>query len=99
MVVSLTHIQAEIPWPVIVVVRDLSFRWLEVVLKGKDGLFLQCRVERGASVGPSKAQGEKLRHTHVYATYRQPHVTMTQVMPSHKDIDRMHTCRRRSTAQ
>lgn len=33
--VSLTHIQAEILWPVILVVRDSSFRWEELVLKGE----------------------------------------------------------------
>ncbi len=65
---SLTHVQAEIPWPVIPVVRDSSFRREELVLKGEKGFFLQRRVERGASVGPSKAQGQKsdsLTHTHI----------------------------------
>lgn len=66
--VSHTHIQAEIPWPVILVVRDSSFRWEELVLKGEKGLFLQCRVERGASVGLSKAQGQKVRLTHRHHT-------------------------------
>lgn len=99
MVVSLRGIQTGIPWPVIMVVRDLSFRWLELLLKGEKSLFLQCRVERGASVGPSKALGQKIRHTHIYATHRQPHGTMTQAVPSHKDIDRMQTRRDRNIAQ
>ena len=64
MVARLSHTQAEIPWPVILVVRDSSFRWEELVLKGEEGLFLQRRVERGASVGPSKAPGQKLRLAH-----------------------------------
>lgn len=62
--ISHTRIQAGIPWPVILVVRDSSFRWREPLLKGAKSLSLHCRVERGASVGPSKAQGLKLKHTH-----------------------------------
>lgn len=72
----------------IVVVRDLSFRWLELVLKGKEGLSLQCRVERGASVGPSKAAGQKRTHT------SPPHAVAPR-----KDTGRMHTCRCRRTAR
>lgn len=66
--VSLSHTQAEIPWPVILAVRDSSFRWEELVLKGEEGFFLHCRVERAASVGPSKAQGQTLRLTHTHTT-------------------------------
>lgn len=71
MEVSLRGIQTGIPWPVIAAVRDLSFRWLELLLKGEESLFLQCRVERGASVGPSKALAHNLRHTHVYICHTQ----------------------------
>lgn len=42
----LAHIQAEIPQPVILVLRDSSFRREELVLKREEGLFLQLRVER-----------------------------------------------------
>lgn len=58
-VACLTHTQAEIPWPVILVVRDSSFRWEELALEGEGGLDLQRRVERGASVGPLKGTGDR----------------------------------------
>lgn len=91
--VSRTHIRAEISWPVILVVRDSSFRWEELVLKREEGLFLQCRVERGAAVGPSKAQGQKLRLTSA-RTHAQNHMQPYERMPrlhTHKDTDGMHT--------
>lgn len=76
-----THTRAEIPWPV---VKDSSFRWEELALKGEEGLLLRCHVERGASVGPSKARGRKVRLTHTH-TNTHTH-THCQMGPKHKHV-------------
>lgn len=66
----LTRIQAEIPWPVILLVRESSFKRWELVPKGRRWSYLTVsRWERERSpslpVGPSKA----LRQTQTCTTH------------------------------